>query len=147
MWIFNTTPEHIRCCEELNLSRDVRDAIQRWAVSVGRTPTHLQKPLFRTDDNVYEMWVARLPDPDSSKGKSGGFRLIYFFNLHEKSIYADQIERRDDKGGRNERPRDQQKATAYVDSMKRYLSRLAAESISNNQTVNNAKKSGLDTAK
>src|SRR3989344_5056896 len=125
MWTFNITPEYIRCCEGLCLSQEVKDAIERWAVTVGRTPTKLQKPLFRTENKIFEMWTARLPDPDSNKGKSGGFRLIYFFNLHESSIHVDRIERRDEKGGRNERPRDQQKGTAYVESLKEHLAKLS----------------------
>ena len=45
--------------------------------------------------------------------------------LRESSIHIDRIERRDEKGNRNERPRDQQKATAYVESLKQLLTKLA----------------------
>lgn len=121
MWQYNKTSEFIKCCEKLEISQEILDAIESWAVSVGRVQTNKQKNYFRSPKNIFEIWVARIPDPDSNKGTSGGFRLIYFFNLNEKSIYVDCIERRQNLGSKTERPKDQQKFTNYLEELKNYL--------------------------
>lgn len=34
----------------------------------------------------YEVYKARLPNPDAQKGKSGGFRVVYYLKTQEKII-------------------------------------------------------------
>lgn len=123
MWDYNETPDFIRSSEELNLSQKVRDSIKAWAVSVKRQITNRSKLYFRSPNNIFEIWNARLPDPDSNKGTKGGFRLTYFFNLADNSINLGEMERRDKLGGRRERPRDHQKYENYLKELKKYLLR------------------------
>ena len=123
MWKFNSTAEYVDCCEKLNLSSVITEAIKRWAVSVGRISTNKQKRYFCSPRNVFEIWTARIPDPDTNTGSSGGFRLVYFLNISDGSVYVDRIERRSNLGGKNERPRDQQRFTEYLENLKVYLLR------------------------
>jgi mRNA-degrading endonuclease RelE of RelBE toxin-antitoxin system len=123
MWNYNETPEYIRCCEELGISVEVKDAIKSWARTVGKVTTNRQKLFHRSAHNIFEIWVARVPNPDANRGSSGGFRLVYFLNTKESGIYVDKIEHRADLGGKTERPRDQQRATAYLEELKEYLIR------------------------
>lgn len=123
MWNYNETPEHIRCCEELGISAEIKDAIKNWARTVGRVTTNRQKLFHRSAHNIFEIWVARVPNPDANKGNSGGFRLVYFLNIKESAIYVDKMEHRANLGGKNERPKDQQRATAYLEELKEYLIR------------------------
>lgn len=123
MWRFNKTPEHINCCEELKISQEISDAIESWATAVGRVQTNRQKLFYRSAHNIFEIWVARIPNPDANRGNSGGFRLVYFLNLKEAAVYVDKIEHRADIGGRNERPKEQQRFTNYLEELKKYLTR------------------------
>lgn len=120
-WQYAETPDFVRTANDLSLSLEVREAIKKWAVDVGRVNTNKQKHWHRTPQNKFEIWTARIPDPDSNRGSSGGFRLTYFFNLADGSIYLDVIERRSDLGGKNERPRDQQKYNDYLERLKAFL--------------------------
>lgn len=121
MWDFNKTTEFIKCSDILNLSIEILDAIERWAVSVGRIPTNKQKIYFRSPKNLFEIWVARIPDPDSNKGSSGGFRLVYFLNIKEQTIHIDKIERRDEIGFKKEKTKEKQKFQDYLRDIKKYL--------------------------
>ncbi len=121
MWIYNETPEFIDCSEKLRLSEKVRSSLKSWAVGVGRVQTNKTKHFFRSPNNIFEIWTARIPDPDSNKGSSSGFRLVYFINLVEGTIFLDFIEKRSELGGRREHPRDQRKFTKYLNDFKNYL--------------------------
>ncbi len=123
MWLYNKTPEFIQCSEKLELSKEVLDAIESWAKSVGRVQTNKQKRCFCSPNNIFEIWTARVPDPDANRGTSGGFRLVYFFNIKESAIYVSKIEKRNSLGGKTERPKDQQKFTEYLEELKKYLLR------------------------
>lgn len=114
MWQYNETAEFIISAERVGLSDKTREALKSWAPSIRRTPTPANKILFRSQSNSFEIWAARIPNPEVNKGKSGGFRLLYILNLKESSIYLDKIEFRADKGSKNEHPKDQQKATEYL---------------------------------
>lgn len=124
MWFYNETAEFVRCSEELELSNFVRDALKSWAKTVGRVVTNKTRLGYRSPRNKYELWIARVPDPDSSRGSSGGFRLVYFFNIPESSIHLDLMERRSDLGFKKEHPRDKQKFTNYINSLKEQLKKL-----------------------
>lgn len=123
MWIYNETSEFVRCCEDLSLSKDVREAIEAWAKTTGRVQTNKTKLYFRSPKNIFDIWDARIPDPDHNKGSSGGFRLVYFFNLTESSIYVDKIDRRADRSGRKEHPKTQQVHEKYLRELKLSLVR------------------------
>lgn len=121
MWQYNETATFVKSADELGLSQIVRDALKSWAVSVGRVQTNKTKHFFRSPRNVFEIWTARVPDPDRNKGASGGFRLVYFFLIAESAIYLDRIEHRSDLGGRSEHPKSQREFTTYLNDLKSYL--------------------------
>lgn len=121
MWKYNETAEYVRCSEDLKISADVKTQIKSWAISTNRTSTKRSKPVFRSPNNVFEVWITRLPDPDRNKGASGEFRLWYFFDLKENSIYLDHIEHREDLGFGDGHPRDKQRLDAYLEDLKNYL--------------------------
>jgi mRNA-degrading endonuclease RelE of RelBE toxin-antitoxin system len=126
-WYYNETPEFVRDAERLELSEEVRDALKNWAESVKPVPSGRNKKCFQTPQNRFSAWNARIPDPDSNKGSSGGFRLIYFIDQKTSSIYLDKIEKRTDLGFGNERPRDKQIYEAYLSDLKQALLKLEKE--------------------
>jgi len=121
MWKYDETQEFVKSSESIGLSLKVRDSVKSWAETVVRVQTNKTTCLYRTPRNKFELWVARIPDPDSNKGSSGGFRLFYFFNIPECLVFVDLIESRSEMGFKKEHPRDKQRMTAYVNSMKKYL--------------------------
>ncbi len=121
MWLYNKTSEFVKSCEDLNISDNVISAIENWVTSVGRMETGKQKVYFRSPHNIFEIWIARIPDPDSNKGSSGGFRLVYFLNIPDNSVFVDKLESRSAMGFKDERPRDKQKFQSYLADLKRYL--------------------------
>ena len=121
MWLYNKTSEFVKSCEDLQISDDVVLAIENWITSVGRMETGKQKVYFRSPHNIFEIWIARIPDPDSNKGSSGGFRLVYFLNIPDNSVFVDKLESRSAIGFKDERPRDKQKFQSYLADLKQYL--------------------------
>ncbi|MEI7462901.1 MAG: hypothetical protein WCK03_00725 [Candidatus Taylorbacteria bacterium] len=105
----------------MQISDDVVLAIENWITSVGRMETGKQKVYFRSPHNIFEIWIARIPDPDSNKGSSGGFRLVYFLNIPDNSVFVDKLESRSAIGFKDERPRDKQKFQSYLADLKQYL--------------------------
>lgn len=120
-WDYNETPTFVRCSEELGLSEEVLEAIKNWAKTVGRVQTQKTKRYFSSPNDKFEIWVARIPDPDSNKGSRKGFRLVYFFILKEEAIHLDLIQQRKDQGGRKEHPKAQEKFSRYLRDLKQYL--------------------------
>lgn len=120
-WIYNESADFIRSSEELNLSNEVKDFIKNWAVSFRRQVTPRSKRYFCSPNNVFEIWVARIPDPDSNKGTSGGFRLVLFINLSDRSINSCKIKHRDQLGEKRERRSDQQRNEEYLKELKECL--------------------------
>lgn len=117
----NETPQFVKDAEGLSLSKKVRDALRAWAETAGRVQTNRTRLCFRSPKCSFEIWNARIPDPDHRKGCSGGFRLLYFFNLRENSIFLDKIEERAKFGDKKEHPKDQQRYTRYLEELKEYL--------------------------
>jgi len=114
-------------CEKANVSSKVREAIKSWAPSVSnKYETSRSKIVYRSPKNSYEAWVAGIPNPDSNKGKSGGYRLVYFLNLAECTINLDFIEERKQLGFRDEGPRKKEKYNDYISTLKEYLKKLDA---------------------
>lgn len=94
-WIYIEREQYVRMSDKLGVSDDVRNSIKNWAVTVSnKSETPRLKVVFRTENNRYEAWSAGIPNPDSNKGKSGGYRLVYFLDLIEKTINLDYIELR-----------------------------------------------------
>lgn len=121
MWQYNETPEFVDSAEKLKLSESVKNSLKSWAESANRVPTTRSKVIFRSPHNIFEIWTARMPDPDSNKGTRGGFRLAYFFNLTDESIHLDRIEHRSSLGSKKEHSGDMHKFTQYLNVLKKYL--------------------------
>ena len=66
-------------------------------------------------------WAAGLPNPDSNKGQSGGYRVIYFLDLAEFTINLDFIEERKELGFRDEGRRKKDRYNDYLRTLKEYL--------------------------
>ncbi len=93
-WNYIETEDFIRSCEKNNISQNVKNAIREWAKSVGRQITPRNKRPFISPCNIFEIWIAGIGNPDSNKGKSGGYRFIYYIHIVEKKLFIDRIEER-----------------------------------------------------
>ena len=121
MWIYNETDDFIKSADKIDLSDQVRESIRQWAKDLRRTQTNKTKLYFRSPSQVFEIWTARIPDPESNRGASGGFRLTYFFVLNELAVHMGQIEYRKKVGFKKERPKDKQRYEKYLRELKNYL--------------------------
>ena len=121
-WVYVEREEFVRMCEKAGVSDKVRDAIKLWAPTVSnKYETSRSKLVFRSPHNRYEAWAAGLPNPDSNKGKSGGYRVIYFLDLAECTINLDFIEERKELGFRDEGRRKKDRYNDYLRTLKEYL--------------------------
>jgi mRNA-degrading endonuclease RelE of RelBE toxin-antitoxin system len=105
-WSYIETEYFIRSCEKNNVSQFVKDSIREWSKSVRLQPTPSNKRLFISFNNIFQIWDARIPNPDANKGKSGGYRLIYYVNNLDKNLFVDLMENRDNldyKGSKGKR--------------------------------------------
>lgn len=125
-WIYDEREQFIRMCEKTGVSARVRDAIKLWAPTVNRFELSRQKLVYRSPNNHYEVWAAGIPNPDSNKGKSGGYRIVYFLDLIENTINLDFIEKRKELGFRNEGHRKKDRYNEYLAMLKEYLKKLDA---------------------
>ena len=123
-WRYVERPSFIRCCEDRSISSEVRESIKFWAPTVNRTPTPRLKIIYRTRDNRYEAWSARIPNPDSNKGTSGGYRLIYFLDVQEGTTNMVYIAERDEWGFKDESPKKKAEYTHLVQEIKELLDSL-----------------------
>lgn len=122
-WTLVEREQFVRMCEKLGVSVTVREAIKTWAPSVRRCETPRQKLAYRSPKNRYEAWAAGIPNPDANKGKSGGYRIVFFLDLTERSINLDFIEERDHLGFKDEGSRRKQKYNDYILGVKRELAK------------------------
>jgi len=113
-------------CEKVGVSATVCDAIKLWAPTVSRFELSRQKLVYRSPKNRYEAWAAGIPNPDSNKGKSGGYRVVYFLDLAEGTINLDFIEKRKELGFRDEGHRKKDRYNGYISALKEYLKKLDA---------------------
>ena len=120
-WDYNETGAFVSSADVLELSVEFGGYIKRWAVSVNQSPTPRLKPYFISSQNGFQIWVAGLPNPDANKGKSGGYRLVYFLNLRENAIYLDRIDERDEIGFKDEGKRKKDKHNQYLEELKQRL--------------------------
>ena len=124
-WIYIEREQYVRMSDKLGVSDDVRNSIKNWAVTVSnKSETPRLKVVFRTENNRYEAWSAGIPNPDSNKGKSGGYRLVYFLDLTEKTINLDYVELRKNMGFKNEGGKKKDKYNDYVRDLKKVLREL-----------------------
>jgi len=124
-WTYVEREQFVRMCEKNDVSDKVRDAIKLWAPAVSnKYETPRSKLVYRSPGNHYEAWSAGLPNPDSNKGKSGGYRIVYFLNLIECTINLDFIEERKNLGFKNEGHNKKDKYNDYVRELKEYLKNL-----------------------
>ncbi len=123
-WVYIEREQFVRMCEKINISTKVQEAIKLWAPTVSRCELPRQKLVYRSPKNHYEVWAAGIPNPDSNKGKSGGYRIIYFLNLAENTINLDFIEERKELGFKDEGRRKKEKYNNYIQELKKYFKRL-----------------------
>ena len=113
-------------CEKAGVSAIVREAIRSWAPTVSRFELSRQKTVYRSPKNRYEAWVAGIPNPDSNRGKSGGYRVVYFLDLTECTISLDFIEERKELGFRDEGNRKKERYYGYIQDLKEELKKRDA---------------------
>lgn len=125
-WVYVEREQFIRLCERFGVSATVRDAIKLWASGVIRSQVPRQKIIYRSPRNRYEAWAAGIPNPDSNKGKSGGYRVVYFLDLTEGTINLDFIAERKELGFREEGHHRKGRYNEYIAALKKYLEKLDA---------------------
>ena len=120
-WVYIEREHFVRMCEKVGVSATVRDAIKLWAPTVSRFELSRQKLVYRSPKNRYEAWAACVPNPDSNKGKSGGYRIVYFLDITECTINLVFIEERKELGFRDEGHRRKDRYNAYIHELKEEL--------------------------
>ena len=123
-WVYIEREQFVRMREKIGVSERVRSAIKLWAPGVIRSLVPRQKLIYRSPKNRYEAWAAGIPNPDSNKGKSGGYRVVYFFDLREGTINLDFIAERKELGFRDEGQRKKDHYNKYITALKQYLKKL-----------------------
>jgi len=94
-WDVIETENFVRSCEKNNVSQLVIDSIRVWAKSVRRQIIPRNSRPFISPNNIFEIWIAGIGNPDANKGKSGGYRLMYYILISEGKLFVDIIEERD----------------------------------------------------
>ena len=125
-WVYVEREQFVRMCEKIGVSERVRSAIKLWAPGVIRSQVPRQKLIYRSPKNRYEAWAAGIPNPDSNKGKSGGYRVVYFLDITESTINLDFIAERKELGFRDEGHRKKDRYNEYIAALKKYLKKLDA---------------------
>lgn len=123
-WVYVEREQFVRMCEKADVSMAVRDAIKLWAPTVSRFELSRQKIVYRSPKNRYEAWAAGIPNPESNRGKSGGYRVIYFLDITGRTINLDFIEERKELGFRDEGHRKRDRYSGYIRELKEYLKKL-----------------------
>lgn len=123
-WVYFEREQFVRMCEKIGISIIVREQIKSWAPTVIRTEIPRQKLIYRSPKNRYEAWAAGIPNPDSNKGKSGGYRIIYFLDLTENTINLDFINERKELGFHDEGHHRKDLYNDYIRELKEYLKKL-----------------------
>ncbi len=123
-WVYVEREQFVRMCERISVSATVHEAIKSWAPTVSRFELSRQKLVYRSLKNRYEAWAAGVPNPDSNKGKRGGYRVVYFLDLIECTINLDFIENRKELGFRDEGRRKKNRYNDYIRELKEYLKKL-----------------------
>ncbi|OHA40762.1 MAG: hypothetical protein A3J31_00425 [Candidatus Taylorbacteria bacterium RIFCSPLOWO2_02_FULL_48_16] len=125
-WVYVEREQFVRMCERVGVSTTVREAIKLWAPTVSRFEISRQKLVFRSPKNRYEAWAAGIPNPDSNRGKRGGYRVVYFLDLTEQTTNLDFIEERKELGFHDEGIRKKERYNGYIRELKEELKRRDA---------------------
>jgi len=121
-WTYVEREQFVRMCEKADVSSKVKDAIKLWAPTVSnKYETSRSKLIYRSPKCRYEAWSAGIPNPDSNKGKSGGYRVVYFLDLSGCTINLDFIEERKELGFQKEGHRKKDKYNYYIAELKELL--------------------------
>lgn len=120
-WDYIETESFVRSCEENNVPQNVRDSLKIWAKSVKRQITPRNSRPFISPNNIFEIWMARIGNPDANKGKSGGFRFIYYIVVNEKKLFVDLIENRKNLDYKGSSGRNQKKWDCHFAELKKEL--------------------------
>lgn len=120
-WIYIETENFIRHCKNNNVSQKVKDFIKIWAKSTRRQITPRNSRLFVSPNKIFEIWVAGIPNPDANKGKSGGYRLMYYIIINEQKIFIDKIEDRKNLDYKGSKGKNQKKWDKYLSTLKKEL--------------------------
>lgn len=126
-WVYVEREQFVRMCERVRISQTVRDAIKLWAPTVSRFELSRQKLIFRSPHNRFEAWAAGIPNPESNRGKSGGYRVAYFLDVQEGTINLDFIAERKNLGFKDEGRHRKDRYQGYIAELKAYLKRLDSE--------------------
>ena len=129
-WIYVERELFIRTCDKIGISHEMRESIKLWAPSapLNRAEAPRLKLVFRSPKNRYEAWVARLPNPESNKGKSGGYRVLFYLDLVEDTINLVYIDDRKELGYHGEGHRKKDSYNDLVRELKEMLKKLEEES-------------------
>ena len=124
-WDVIETENFIRSCEDNKVSQIVKDSLKEWAKSTRRQITPRNKRVFISPSNIFEIWMAGIGNPNANKGKSGGYRFVYYIILSEKKLFIDLIEERNNlkykgSGGKKQKKWDQHFAELKRDLLGRY---------------------------
>jgi hypothetical protein len=123
-WILVEREMFVRMCDDCEISDLVREQIKLWAPTFQNTyQLSRQKKVFWTTNNRFEIWVVRLPNPEANKGKRGGFRLVLFLDLNERTINLEYIEERDEMGFKDEGVKKKNKYSAFIEDLKEFLTK------------------------
>ncbi|AKM83993.1 TPA: hypothetical protein DCZ46_01530 [Candidatus Campbellbacteria bacterium] len=120
-WNYIETEYFVRSCEEYGISQDIKDFIEEWAKSVRRQITPSNKRPFISPNNIFEIWDARIPNPDANKGKSGGYRLVYYIHLSERNLFVDLMVDRKDLDYKGSNGKKQKKWDGHLADLKKEL--------------------------
>lgn len=93
-WDVIETENFVRSCERNNVPQEVIDSLRIWAKSVRRQITPRNSRPFISPNNIFEIWMAGIGNPDANKGKSGGYRFVYYIIILESKLFIDIIEER-----------------------------------------------------
>jgi len=120
-WNYIETESFIRSCEKNNISQKVKDSIREWAKSIRRQITPRNKRPFISPHNIFEIWIAGIGNPDANKGKSGGYRLMYYLHINEWKLFVDIIEERKNLDYKGSRGKNQKKWDKHFAELKKEL--------------------------
>ena len=124
-WTYVEREQFLRMCEKIGVSQRVLEAIKLWAPTVSnKYETPRSRLIYRSPKNQYEAWSAGIPNPDSNRGKSGGYRVIYFLDLSNCTINLDFIEERKELGFKKEGHHKKDKYNYYISELKKHLKEL-----------------------
>ena len=93
-WDVIETENFVRSCERNNVPQEVIDSLRIWAKSARRQITPRNSRPFISPNNIFEIWMAGIGNPDANKGKSGGYRFVYYIIILESKLFIDIIEER-----------------------------------------------------